>query len=159
MRRNNVTDSLVSLLSSQVRGPGICSSKLPEDSSQIYCNRKRLTKTVQFIQLLIFNSGNINIELSHRGQKLHRFLFLALPVFDSVGVDKMQSWWFMLATQDTNFNDLNMCSPATSLPIFVKQLISNDVTESLARYSHVISQIQICHDNCPMLQCININRS
>ena len=52
---------------------------------------------------------------SHGGLKLHRFLFLALPVFDSVGVDKMQSWWFMLATQDTNFNDLNMCSLATSL--------------------------------------------
>ena len=109
MIQHNVTVPVsVSLLCSQ-RGPGICSSKLPEDSSQIYCNRKRLTKTVQFIQLLIFNSGNINIELSHGGLKLHRFLFLALSVFDSVGVDKMQSWWFMLATQDTNFNDLNMC--------------------------------------------------
>ena len=114
MIRHNVTLSL-SLLSSLSRGPGICSSKLPEDSSQIYCNRKRLTKTVRFIQLLIFNSGNINIELSPRGLKLQRFLFLSLPVFDSVGVDKMQSWWFMLATQDTHFNDFNMCSLATSL--------------------------------------------
>ena len=156
MIQHNVTVPVsVSLLCSQ-RGPGICSSKLPEDSSQIYCNVKRLTKTVQFIQLLIFNSGNINIGLSHRGQKLHRFLFLALPVFDSVGVDKMQSWWFMLATQDT------MCSPATSLPIFMlKQLYpgldtlfiitlrlsavlsTRDDIESDVRYRHGMSQI--CH--------------